>query len=183
VSPAETAAASLHSALSDAHQAAEDVAVVARMLIKGSDYTAEEFSQLGVQRRVAMDGLYYRFNTLVSVLQDRVFKSIAVIEQEDIPESRRGLTDLMERIGVLSDGDAFRRSALARNRIAHTYIKLPQDQADRLNLALHDAVRLMGFFNEALDFVVRRRLLPIQPLSGLERVEIEAAVGKAGLGP
>jgi hypothetical protein len=46
------------------------------------------------------------------------------------------------------------------------------DRAERLNEALRNAVFLVQAFNEALDFVVRRRLLPVQPLTGLDPVPL-----------
>lgn len=170
MSPGEIAAASLHDALSDAHHAAVDVAEAARLLATPTNYTVDDFNRLGSDKRLAMDALLHRYNTLVSVLQDRVFRSIAIVEQEDIPESRRSLTDLMEKLGVIGDSDKFREWAVARNKIVHVYTSKVEDQVERLNRALAGAVEIIGFFNETLDYVVRRRLLPIQPLSGLTNV-------------
>jgi hypothetical protein len=44
-----------------------------------------------------------------------------------------------------------------------------------LNEALRNAVFLVQAFNEALDFVVRRRLLPVQPLTGWIRSPLPEA--------
>ena len=80
--------------------------------------------------------------------------------------SRRDLTELMAKLGALSDAARFSESAVARNILAHTYLSHVDDRAERLNEALRNAVFLVQAFNEALDFVVRRRLLPVQPLTG-----------------
>jgi hypothetical protein len=159
--------------MSDAHQVAKDIAGVIEMLKNGYEFTAVEFSKLGFEKRLAVDALYHRYTSLVSILQDRVFISIAVVEQEDVAQSRRGLTELMEKLGVINDADTFSRCAIARNEIAHTYKSEPREQAGRLNLALLYGSHLVRAFNNALEYVVKRRLLPIAPLAGLDQVAID----------
>jgi hypothetical protein len=51
-----------------------------------------------------------------------------------------------------------------------TYLSHVDDRAERLIEAVRNAVFLVRAFNEALDFVVRQRLLLVQPLTGLDPV-------------
>jgi len=172
VSPAESAVESLHSALADAHQAAVDVATAAGVFVADYVVTPTEYAGFGTEKLFAVDALFHRMS-LVSVMQDRLFRSIAVVEQEEVDRiSRRDLTELMAKLGALSDAARFSESAIARNILAHTYLSHVDDRAERLNEALRNAVFLVQAFNEALDFVVRRRLLPVQPLTGLDPVPL-----------
>jgi hypothetical protein len=51
------------------------------------------------------------FERLAGRLQDRLFRSIAVVEQEEVDRiSRRGLTKLMAKLGALSDVARFGES-------------------------------------------------------------------------
>jgi hypothetical protein len=85
----------------------------------------------------AVDALFHRYISLISVMQDRLFKSIAIVEQEDVDRiSRRDLTELMEKLGALSDAGRFSEGAIARNILAHTYLSHVDDKAERLNEAL-----------------------------------------------
>jgi hypothetical protein len=134
---------SLHSALADAHQAAVDVATAAGVLVADYVVTPTEYAGFGTEKLFAVDALYHRYMSLVSVMQDRLFRSIAVIEQEDVDRiSRRDLTELMEKLGALSDAARFSESAIARNILAHTYLSHVHDRAERLNEALRNAVFL-----------------------------------------
>jgi hypothetical protein len=172
VSPAESAVESLHSALADAHQAAVGVATAAGVLVADYVVTSTEYAGFGTEKLFAVDALFLRYMSLVSVMQDRLFRSIAVVEQEEVDRiSRRDLTELMAKLGALSDAARFSESA-RENILARTYLSHVDDRAERLNEALRNAVFLVQAFNEALDFVVRRRLLPVQPLTGLDPVAL-----------
>jgi hypothetical protein len=183
VSPSESAVESLHSALADAHQAAVDVATAAGVLVADYEVTPAEYAGFSTEKLFAVDALFHRYMSLISVMQGRLFKSIAVIEQEDVDQiSRRDLTELMEKLGALSDAARFSESAIARN-MAHTYLSHLDDRAVRLNEALRNAVFLVQAFNEALDFVVRRRLLPVQPLTGLHPVALSLPGSSSSVRP
>ena len=136
MSPAESAAESLHSALADAHHAAMDVATAAGVLVADYVVTPTEYAGFGTEKLFAVDALFHRYTSLISVMQDRLFRSIAVVEQEDVDRiSRRDLTELMEKLGALSDAARFSESAIARNILAHTYLSHVDDRAERLNEA------------------------------------------------
>jgi hypothetical protein len=79
VSPAESAVESLHSALADAHQAAVGVATAAGVLV--ADYVVTPiYAGFGTVKLFAVDALFLRYMSLVSVMQDRLFRSIATRE-------------------------------------------------------------------------------------------------------
>ena len=134
MSPAESAVESLHSSLTDAHQAAVDVATAAGVLVADYVVTPTEYAGLGTEKLFAVDALFHRYMSLVSVMQDRLFRSIAVVEQEEVDRiSRRDLTELMAKLGALSDAARFSESAIARKILAHTYLSHVDDRAERLN--------------------------------------------------
>jgi hypothetical protein len=134
-----------------------------------ADYvvTPAEYAEFETEKLFAVDALFQRYISLVSVMQDRLFKSIAVVEQEEAHgPSRRDLTVLMEKLG---------RPTLQRehDREKHSgayCLSRVDDRVERLNETLRNAVFLVQAFNEALDFVVHRRLLPVHPLTGLDHI-------------
>ena len=88
-SSAEFAVELLHSALADAHQAAVDVATAAGVLVADYVVTPTEYAGFGTEKLFAVDALFHRYMSLVSVMQDRLFRSIAVVEQEEVDRISR----------------------------------------------------------------------------------------------
>ena len=77
-----------------------------------------------------------RFEQLVNLLQDEIFKAIAVLGGEDVRGlARREIAELMERLGALPSAATFRTLTAIRNRIAHVYPDDPERQAMNLNEA------------------------------------------------
>lgn len=184
MSPAESAVESLHSALTDARQAAADVATAAGVLAPDYVVSSGEYAAFGTDKLFAVDTLFLRYMSLVSVMQNRLFRSIAVVEQEEVDRlSRRDLTELMAKLGALTDATRFSESAIARNGPAHTYLSNVQNRADRLNKALRNAEFLLQAFNETLDFVVRRRLLPVQALTGFGPIHLSLQIAPHSVHP
>jgi uncharacterized protein YutE (UPF0331/DUF86 family) len=69
-----------------------------------------------------LDAFLKRFEQLVNVIQDEIFKAVALLGGEDIRGlARREIAELMERLGALPSAAAFRTLVAIRNRITHVY--------------------------------------------------------------
>ena len=95
----------------------------------------------------AMDAFIYRYGSLVSNIQDAIFKSIGEVELEPVSTmSNRDKTNLMERLGALPSADEFSTLAYIRNKLMHEYPEEAQKQLDRTNFITHEAPRLIEVF-------------------------------------
>ena len=173
MSPAETARESLHTALVQGYLSASDVAKAAEEFISDYEITVSEYSAFDERKRLVEDALILRYITLVSVMQDRAYRSIAVVEQEDAGPSRRDLTQLMHKLGVLSDPERFSECAVARNLSAHIYFDEAEFRTQRLNEVLRNSAFVVGAFNDARAYVLKRGLLPVESLMDIHDVALD----------
>lgn len=122
-----------------------------------------------------LDALLFRFSSAFSMIQDHLFKSIAIIEGEDIStSSRRDVANLMEKLGAIpSSGEITALSAL-RNKVSHVYPDHPEKQAEILNGIHRNAEVLLGVMRDLSAYVVRKGLLSDPPLFevSLEKVDV-----------
>jgi hypothetical protein len=94
-----------------------------------------------------LDAFIYRYGSLVSNIQDAIFKSIGEVEQESVTTmSNRDKTNLMERLGALPSAEEFSVIAFIRNKLMHNYPEEAQKQLDRMNFITHEASRLIELF-------------------------------------
>lgn len=94
-----------------------------------------------------MDAYLFRYGSLVSNIQDGIFKSIGEVEQEPVASmSNRDKTNLMERIGALPSADEFASLAVIRNKLMHDYPEEMQKHLDRMNFITSEAPRLVEVF-------------------------------------
>ena len=83
-----------------------------------------------------LDAFLKRYEQLVNIIQDELFKVIAIAGEEDIRGlARREVAELMARLGALPSAATFRLLVTIRNRIAHVYPDDPDRQAANLNAA------------------------------------------------
>lgn len=122
-----------------------------------------------------LDALLFRFSSALSMVQDHLFKSIAIIEGEDIStSSRRDVANLMEKLGAIpSSGEITALSAL-RNKVSHVYPDHPEKQAEILNGIHQNAEVLLGVMRDLSAYVVRKGLLSDPPRFevSLEKVDV-----------
>lgn len=111
-----------------------------------------------------LDALLFRFSSAFSMVQDHLFKSIAIVEGEDISSSsRRDVANLMEKLGAIpSSGDITALSAL-RNKVSHVYPDHPEKQAEILNGIHQNAETLLRVMRDLSAYVVRKGLLADPP--------------------
>lgn len=116
--------------------------------------TASELHTLDEDRIESIDAFIKRFDQLQDLLANRLFRGIAILEQEDLTAlSRRDLALLMEKLGVIPSADEWSRLSILRNQLAHEYPDEPEKQADRLNTAFTHAQRLVLLAAAARDYV------------------------------
>lgn len=81
-----------------------------------------------------MDAYLFRYGSLVSNIQDSIFKSIGELEQEPVSAmSDRDKANLMERLGALPSAQVFASLAIIRNKLMHEYPEEAQKHLDRIN--------------------------------------------------
>lgn len=91
----------------------------------------------------AVDAFLKRFEQLVDLIDHRLLRGLALLEGEDVQDqTKRDVTLLMARIGVVDDADAWSMCSTLRNKLAHDYPDAPERRAERLNEAFAHARRL-----------------------------------------
>lgn len=111
-----------------------------------------------------LDALLFRFSSAFSMIQDQLFKSISIVEGEDIStSSRRDVANLMEKLGAIpSSSDISALSAL-HNKVSHVYPDHPEKLAEILNRIHQNAEVLLGVMRDLSDYVCRKGLLSEPP--------------------
>ncbi|MET3105464.1 hypothetical protein AAKU67_000021 [Oxalobacteraceae bacterium GrIS 2.11] len=94
-----------------------------------------------------IDAYIFRYGSLISNIQDSVFKAIGDLEEEPVADmSNRDKTNLMERIGALPSAEHFSILAVLRNKLMHTYPEEAQKQLERINFITGESPRLLEMF-------------------------------------
>lgn len=135
--------------------------------------SANRVAQLDVEQTEALDALLHRFTNLLAMVQDRLFRGVALLEEEDLTgRSKRDLTNLMERFGAIPSGERFSALAELRNRLAHDYPNQPEKQAERLNDAYGNAAELLRILDGLRNYAMTKGLVdlrgfePVAPTTG-----------------
>lgn len=96
--------------------------------------TVEQIKNLNDDDLELLDAYLFRYGSLVSSIQDGLFKTIAEIEMEPFNKlSNRDKTNLMERLGALPSAQAFSSLAIIRNKLMHEYPDDIDKHAERIN--------------------------------------------------
>lgn len=115
--------------------------------------TIEKLESLSESDMEVVDALLYRYGSLVSKIQDSLFKSIADAEGENLNGlSNRDKTNLMEKIGVLPSGVEFSGLAVVRNKLMHDYPEDAQKQLEHINEVFLQAENLVRTFVAILKY-------------------------------
>lgn len=113
--------------------------------------TLASLDLLTEDQKESVDALILRYSQCVSMIQDHLFRGIALAEQEDLSnKSNRDKSLLMEKLGVIRSADEFGTATVLRNKFSHHYPEESQAQLDKLNLLIEEAV----FVVEVFDYVV-----------------------------
>ena len=130
----------------------------------------EKLAHLSDTELEVMDAYLFRYGSLVSNIQDSVFKTIGELEQESVSTmSNRDKTNLMERLGALPSAQAFATLAVIRNKLMHEYPEEAQKHLDRINFITHEAPNLVtifvGIMHYAKKFQIEMQLSDYKHLS------------------
>jgi hypothetical protein len=125
-----------------------------------------DLEELTVEQEESLDAFLHRFNSLFSMIQDHLFRGVALLEQEDISgKSNRDRTLLMEKLGTIESANQFAGLAELRNRLARHYPNEREKQIERLNLAIPGAKALLEVLDGIRDYAMAKKLAD---LSGFE---------------
>ncbi len=107
----------------------------------------EKLAVLSDDEMEVIDAYLFRYGSLVSNIQDAIFKSIGEVEQEPVSTmSNRDKSNLMERLGALPSAEEFSSLAIVRNKLMHDYPEEMQKHLDRVNFITSEAPRLVEVF-------------------------------------
>ncbi len=105
----------------------------------------------------SLDAFVKRFEQLQDIIEGRLFRGIAFLEQEDVTRlSRRDLTMLMEKLGAIGSADDWSRLSLLRIKRAHEYPMDARKQAERLNEAFASAGSLVESLPKLCEYVASK---------------------------
>ena len=107
----------------------------------------ERLIRLSDDEMEVIDAYMFRYGSLVSNIQDGIFKSIGEIEDEPVSSmSNRDKTNLMERLGALPSASEFSSIAVVRNKLMHEYPEEMQKHLERINFITSEAQKLLQVF-------------------------------------
>lgn len=125
------------------------------------ELTPETAALLTDEQKESLDALIIRYTQCVSIIQDQIFKGLAIAEQEDITDkSNRDKTLLMEKLGAIESADEFGLAAILRNKFAHHYPEELQEQVEKLNFLFEKAQFIVGSFEELVTYTVNKGFIP-----------------------
>lgn len=94
-----------------------------------------------------IDAYLFRYGSLISNIQDAIFKAIGDLEEEPVSEmSNRDKTNLMERIGALPSAEQFSHLAVLGNKLMHIYPEEVQKHLERINFITGESPKLLAIF-------------------------------------
>ena len=104
-----------------------------------------------------MDALILRYAQCVTMIQEQLFRGIALLEQENINDkSNRDKTLLMEKLGAIRSADAFGTAAMLRNKFAHNYPEESSARLERLNLIVEEAHFVIATFSDITAYLSQK---------------------------
>ena len=110
----------------------------------------------------AVDALILRYSQSIAMIQDHLFRAIAIVEQEDLAvQSNRDRTLLMEKLGAIRSAENFGSAAILRNKFAHHYPEDVTVQIERINLVAVEAKQLIDTFSEITQYLQSKNLILI----------------------
>ena len=112
------------------------------------------------EQKESIDAYIFRYTQCVSMMQDHIFKGIAIAEQEDLSDkSNRDKSLLMEKLGAIESADSFGSATVLRNKFAHVYPEESNEQLEKLNLLPVKAEFIVDAFNHLVFYAVKKGLI------------------------
>jgi hypothetical protein len=117
-------------------------------------------SLLNDEQEESIDALILRYSQSVAMIQDHIFRGIALVEQEDISDkSNRDKALLMEKLGAINSAELFGTATLLRNKFAHHYPEETADRLERLNLVIDESDYVISTFNQIKEYLHKKQLV------------------------
>ena len=116
--------------------------------------TTDIVALLNEQDEESIDALILRYSQCVSMIQDHLFRGIALLELENLADkSNRDKALLMEKLGAIKSAADFGTAALLRNKLTHHYPEEAQAQVDRMNLIVFEAAFVVQCFGQISHYI------------------------------
>lgn len=102
-----------------------------------------------------LDQIAYRFAKLQDTMGEKVLPLILVLAQEPITESATFAEKLnrLERIGVISSAEEWKKLRIARNAIAHEYPDVPELRISAINRFLAGASQIILLYQTVQKYI------------------------------
>jgi hypothetical protein len=122
--------------------------------------TLTTISALNDEQEESIDALILRYSQSVAMIQDHIFRGIALVEQEDISDkSNRDKALLMEKLGAINSAELFGTATLLRNKFAHHYPDETAERLERLNLVIAESEYVISTFNQIKEYLHKKKLV------------------------
>ena len=116
--------------------------------------TTQAVLALTEQDEESIDALILRYSQCVSMIQDLLFRGIALLEQENLADkSNRDKALLMEKLGAIQSATDFGTAAMLRNKLSHHYPEETQAQVERMNLIVQEAAFVVECFEQISQYL------------------------------
>lgn len=116
--------------------------------------TREQIQNLTDEQEESIDALILRYSQCVSMIQDQIFRGVALVEQEDLSDkSNRDKALLMEKLGAIKSADEFGTAAVLRNKFSHHYPEEVDLRLARLNLIVEESEFVIETFGIITGFL------------------------------
>ncbi len=98
--------------------------------------SGHDLEHLDDVKQESLDAFLKRFEQLQDNIENRLFKGIAILENEDVAIlSKRDIAIKMEKFRVIISADEWTAISLLRNKLTHDYPGEAEKQAERINEA------------------------------------------------
>ncbi len=123
----------------------------------------ERITRLSAEQDERIDAFLKRFEALVDQVSGKLFRGVAYMEQEPTNGfSRRDLSMLMEKLGVLESADRWAELVLLRNKSTHP--DEPERSAGRVNEAFGQTDFLLGLVQAIQAYASAKGLVMEEPV-------------------
>lgn len=122
-------------------------------------FSAERIQVINDDQQEKIDALLLRFVSLASMIQDRIGRSVLLLEEEDLTTaSKKDMRHMLEKLGAIQKEREFGIIAELRNIIAHVYPEDLERQAAILNAVHRRGQDLLDSLKDLLDYTRRKFL-------------------------
>ena len=148
-------------------QLATSFAFSIRRISADAPFTADDVRMLGEEAKAQIDAFTLHFSKLQDLIGAKLFRSILILDLEDVPPAMLDVLAAMEKRGLIDDENSWRDLRDVRNDLSHNYRIDPAGVADNLNEALRQAPELLAILERVRAYLVRRGLTDLPPVPNL----------------